>query len=261
MPLFDAHCHLQVSAFDPDRGEVFARARAVGVEGFVVCATEPGDWDAVEALAREQPGVIPAFGVHPWYLPEGLTPADWLPSLEKRLVAWPHAWVGEIGLDRSAGPPLESQEAAFVPQLELAGRLGRVSTLHCRRTWDRLNWYLARRVHREVPVVLHSFSASLPVAEQLLPLGAWFSFSGALTRSRNARLPVVFQALPRDRVLLETDSPDLLPEVLWKQTPGQRNESANLIHVLAQVARLWGCTPERAAEQLGENSRRIAGPP
>ena len=227
----------------------------------MVCATEPGDWDDVEALAATEGGVVPAFGVHPWYLPEGHTSANWLPELEERLLRWPGAWVGEIGLDRSAGPALELQEAAFAPQLELAGRLGRVCTLHCRRTWDRLNWYLARRKHREVPVVLHSFSASLPVARQLLELNAWFSFSGALTRSRNARLPEVFKALPRDRVLLETDAPDLLPEALWRENPRGRNECAHVVHVLTVAARLWECTLDQAAGQFWENSRQIAGLP
>jgi TatD DNase family protein len=257
MPLFDAHCHLQASAFAADREGVFARARQAGVEAFVVCSTEPGDWDDVEALARTQPGVIPAFGVHPWYLPEGQTSSNWLGPLEERLQAWPHAWVGEIGLDRTAGPDLVLQEAAFEPQLALAGRLGRVCTLHCRRTWDRLNWYLARRKHREVPVVLHSFSASWPVADELLHLNAWFSFSGALTRTRNLRLPEVFKALPRDRVLLETDSPDLLPQALWRADPQRANESAYITEVLEVAASLWGVDRDEAAQQIWTNSRAI----
>jgi len=177
--------------------------------------------------------------------------------LEQRLRAWPQSWVGEIGLYRTAGPDLALQEAAFEPQLALAGRLGRVCTLHCRRTWDRLNWYLARRKHREVPVVLHSFSASWPVAAELLELNAWFSFSGALTRTRNTRLPEVFKALPRDRVLLETDSPDLLPQALWRANPHRPNESAHITEVLEVAASLWGVDLEEAREQFWTNSRSI----
>jgi TatD DNase family protein len=195
MDLFDTHCHLQASRLAALGPGLFDRARAAGVRGFFVMATEPGDWDDVENLARTQAGVVPAFGVHPWYLPEGQSSA-WLASLEARLVATPGAWVGEIGLDRTAGPPLDRQEEAFAPQLVLAGRLGRPASLHCRRTWDRLGWYLGRRKHLDVPVVLHSFGGSVDVARQFLDYNAYFSFSGALTRTRNARLPEVVKFAP-----------------------------------------------------------------
>jgi len=258
-PLFDTHCHLHVSALAALGPGLFHRARAAGVEGFGVMATEPGDWDAVEALADAQPGVWPAFGVHPWYLPEGQGPADWLGPLEARLRGRPGAWVGEIGLDRTAGPPLEVQEEAFAPQLDLAGRLGRPASLHCRRTWDRLAWYLARRRHPEVPVVLHSFGGSVDVARQFLGFNAYFSFSGALTRTRNARLPEVVRFLPRDRVLIETDSPDLLPQDRWREDPNRPNEPTYLPDVLDRLASLWDLPAPEAARVVERNTRALIG--
>jgi TatD DNase family protein len=256
--LFDTHCHLQASVLAALGGGLFDRARAAGVRGFCVMSTEPGDWDAVAALADTHPGVLPAFGAHPWYLPEG-RPETWLAALETRLTENPHAWVGEIGLDRTAGPPLDVQERAFAPQLDLAGRLGRPASLHCRRTWDRLGWHLSRRPHREVPVVLHSFGGSVDVARQMLGLNAWFSFSGALTRTRNARLPEVVRFLPRDRVLIETDSPDLLPQDLWRADPSRPNEPAHLVEVLRRLAELWGVDAEAAAAILETNTKNLTG--
>lgn len=258
MRLYDTHCHLQASVLQALGPGLYDRARDAGVTGFIVMATEPGDWDDVAALADTTPSVLPAFGVHPWYLPEG-TSDDWLGSLEARLRARPQAWVGEIGLDRTAGPPLVLQEAAFEPQLALAGRLGRPASLHCRRTWDRLGWYLARRPHPEVPVVLHSFGGSVDVARQFLGYNAWFSFSGALTRTRNARLPEVVKFLPRDRVLIETDSPDLLPQDLWRTAPHRPNEPAHLVEILARLASLWGLDTESAAALLEENTKKLTG--
>jgi len=256
--LFDTHCHLQASVLAALGGELFSRAGAAGVAGFVVCATEPGDWEAVRALAEARPQVLPAFGVHPWYLPE-TGPEPWLGPLEALLNRFPGAWVGEIGLDRTSGPPLGRQEEAFAPQLALAGRLGRPASLHCRRTWDRLGWHLARRHHLEVPVVLHSFGGSLAVARQLLDLNAYFSFSGALTRDRNQRLPEVVKYLPRDRVLIETDSPDLLPQALWRENSGRPNEPAFLTEVLARLANLWGLSLDQSAQILETNTRKLTG--
>lgn len=256
MRLFDTHCHLQARVLAALGDGLFERADAAGVAGFIVMATAPDDWDAVAALAVRRPEVVPAFGSHPWYLPdEPLT--RWLPALEARLTATPRAWVGEIGVDRTAGPPLERQEEAFAPQLELAGRLGRPASLHCRRTWDRLGWYLARRRHHEIPVVLHSFGGSVDVARQFLDYHAYFSFSGALTRTRNERLPEVVRFLPRDRVLIETDSPDLLPQNLWRENPDRPNEPAYMVETLNRLAALWGLAPDAAADILEANTRRL----
>jgi TatD DNase family protein len=257
MRLFDTHCHLQASVLRSQTG-LFGRASAAGVAGFVVCATEPGDWDDVAALAKAHRAVLPAFGVHPWYQPEG-PPEQWLGGLEAVLLSHPRAWVGEIGLDRTAGPPLELQEQVFAPQLALAGRLGRPASLHCRRTWDRLGWHLGRRSHPEVPVVLHSFGGSVDVARQFLGYNAYFSFSGSLTRERNQRLPEVVRFLPRDRVLIETDSPDLLPQDLWREDPDRPNEPAHLVLVLRRLAGLWGLSVEAAAGILETNVEKLVG--
>ncbi len=258
MRLYDTHCHLQASVLRALGTGLYERAREAGVAGFAVMSTGPGDWHDVERLAEARPQVLPAFGVHPWYLPDG-GPETWLGPLETLLQAHPGAWVGEIGVDRTAGPPLERQEAAFAPQLALAGRLGRVASLHCRRTWDRLGWHLARRERPEVPVVLHSFGGSVDVARQFLGFNAFFSFSGALTRDRNQRLPEVVRFLPRDRVLIETDSPDLLPQRLWRENPDRPNEPAYLTEVLHRLADLWNLSPGETAEILEANTRKLTG--
>lgn len=258
MRLYDTHCHLQASVLQPMGQGLYDRAAQAGVAGYVVCSTEPGDWPDVRALADRYPQVLPAFGVHPWYQPEG-SPNLWLGDLEALLKAHPQAWVGEIGVDRTAGPPLEQQEEVFAPQLALAGKLGRPASLHCRRTWDRLGWHLARRPYPDVPVVLHSFGGSVDVARQFLGYNAYFSFSGSLTRDRNQRLPEVVKFLPRDRVLIETDSPDLLPQALWRENPDRPNEPAHLVHVLDRLAGLWGLPPEEAADLLENNCKKLAG--
>jgi len=220
-------------------------------------ATAPDDWDDVESVCAVSDGWIPAFGAHPWYLPD--LPLDQvLLRLEERLQFHPEAWAGEIGLDRTAGPPLALQEEWFAPQLKLAGTYQRPASLHCRRTWDRLGWYLKRRSALDVPVVCHSFGGSVAAAKQMLDLNAYLSFSGSVTRLRNERLPEVVRFVPRDRVLIETDSPDLLPEELWRQNPGKANEPANLTYVLKRIAELWGLTPEAAAEILETNFRKLA---
>ena len=95
------------------------------------------------------------------------------------------------------------------------------------------------------------------MARQFLGYNAYFSFSGSLTRTRNLRLPEVVKCLPRDRVLIETDSPDLLPQALWRQAPDRPNEPAHLTEILQRLADLWGLSPGETSLILGENTRRL----
>jgi TatD DNase family protein len=106
-------------------------------------------------------------------------------------------------------------------------------------------------------VILHSYGGSVEVARQFLDYHAYFSFSGALTRTRNQRLPEVAKFLPRDRVLIETDSPDLLPQALWQSDPDRPNEPAFLTEILNRLAELWESSTEDTARTLEENTRRL----
>ena len=88
--------------------------------------------------------------------------------------------------------------------------------------------------------VLHSYSGSSELVEQLAKLGAYFSFSGSITYHRNRRGHKAVMAVPPYRLLIETDSPDLMP-VLPSSQPDDAaapNEPANLVHVLRKIAEL-----------------------
>ena len=97
------------------------------------------------------------------------------------------------------------------------------------------------------------------MARQFLDHHAYFSFSGALTRTRNQRLPEVIRFLPKDRVLIETDSPDLLPQDLWRENPDRPNEPAFLSEVLLRLSSLWESSVEETAAQLEQNTLHLTG--
>lgn len=99
MRLFDAHCHLQDERLVTRAAAVFEAAGREGVAGFCCCGTEEGDWGAVADLAAAHPGIVPAYGLHPWYISP--RSPDWSAALAARLAANPRAAVGEIGLDHA----------------------------------------------------------------------------------------------------------------------------------------------------------------
>ncbi|MBU4459286.1 MAG: TatD family hydrolase [Verrucomicrobia bacterium] len=259
MDLFDAHAHLQDAAFAADLDGVFRRAAAAGVRRVVVNGTSPRDWDAVAALAARTAAVAPAFGVHPWF-PDGL-PADWLDDLARRLAADSAATVGEIGLDTAVEPRDDRlQEEVFLAQLRLARNLRRPATLHCRRAWGRMLELLRAEGPHPVGLVLHSYGGGADLVPQLAALNACFSFSGTITYTRNTRSAAAARAVPPDRLLAETDAPDLPPEgAPAGPAGGPANEPANLPLVVAAIARARGVSMASAAALTSANAARLFG--
>jgi TatD DNase family protein len=254
----DSHNHLQ----DPRLGNpapVIAAMRAAGVGRCVVNATCEADWAAVGALALAHPDFIsPAFGIHPW---KAHTAADgWRERLAKLLEIHPHASIGECGLDQwIASPPLEIQRPVFQYQLQLAREMRRPVTIHCLKAWGPLFETFA-----ECPppprFLMHSFGGSIETARRLLPLGAYFSFSGHFLHPRKAAVLEVFRQLPHDRILLETDAPDMLPpdEIISHPLPENLNHPANLPTIGRALAAALGMSAGGLAELTRVNAAASA---
>ena len=209
--LIDAHNHLQDERFAGRQDELVEAARAAGVKGMMVNGSYESDWPAVAALAMRYPGfVIPNFGYHPWYLHEHSP--DALAILRARLLEFPDAGVGEIGLDRwKPGLAWEGQESMFLDQLALATELNRWASIHCLRAWGRLLELLSTHARPTRGFILHSYGGSAELIRPLAELGAYFSFPGYFARPDKAAKCEVFRHVPPDRLLVETDAPDQLP--------------------------------------------------
>jgi TatD DNase family protein len=250
----DAHNHLQDARLG-DPGPVIAAMKAAGVSQCVVNATRESDWPTVGNLATLEPGFVsPAFGIHPW---QAHTAASgWQERLKALLEKHPHASIGECGLDQwISHPPIDVQHPVFIDQLRLSRELERPLTIHCLKAWGALF-----EAFTEVPpptrFLMHSFGGSIETARRLIPLGAYFSFSGHFLHPRKQAVLEVFRQLPPDRILLETDAPDMLPpgEVITHFLPENRNHPANLPAIGQVLAAALGMTPEHLAELTRENA-------
>jgi len=252
----DSHNHLQ----DPrlgDAGPVIAAMREAGVGHCVVNATSEADWAAVEKLALAHPDFIsPAFGIHPW---KAHTAEDeWIERLACLLEKHPQASIGECGLDQwVSSPPLEIQRPVFMAQLELAREMRRPVTIHCLKAWGPLMDALA-----ECPpprFLMHSYGGSIESARRLLPLGAFFSFSGHFLHPRKAAVLEVFRQLPRDRILMETDAPDMPPpdEIITHPLPQKLNHPANLSVIGSGLAAALGMEAQALANLTRVNAESL----
>ncbi len=252
--LIDTHCHLDDPAFDADRGEVLARARAAGVEALVIPSVTLEGIPAARALAERHPGIYTAVGIHPH--------AAKTFSLEAlaQLRAWAQSpkvvAIGEIGLDFFRDlSPRAVQRDAFRAQLELAGELGLPVIIHQRQASEEVmeeleRWMAGRPSARGV---LHAFSGDLTMARAAVAWGFALGIGGPITYPRSERLREAVRAVGLAALVLETDAPYLPPQ----PHRGQRNEPAYLRWVVEALARVLGAPEEEIAAQTSRNARRL----
>lgn len=252
MELIDSHSHFDDEAFEPDRAQALERARAAGVSRQVLPGVSARLWPRLRAVSTSFPGLYPAYGLHPCYLPEHR------PEHVRELSGWlererPVA-VGECGLDLYLeGLDTAAQERLFLQQLRLARDYGLPVIVHARRAVDQVMKCI-RRIG-SLRGVIHSFSGSLDQAMRLRELGFVVSFGGPVTHERARRLHRLVAALPADGFLLETDAPDQP----GAGHVGQRNEPAWLPEVLQAVARLRDEAPEIVADSTTRNACALFG--
>jgi len=249
--LFDSHAHLDAAEFDGDRDDVIARARSAGVAEMLVPAVSASGWRALHTLCEAQPGLYPAYGLHPCHL-AGHADHD-LAALADWLRGHPAVAVGECGLDfHEPGLDHERQLHFLRGQFEIAHGFDLPLVLHARRAFEQVIVEL-RRFGKPLRGVVHSFSGSAEQARELRRLGFSVGIGGPVTHERAQRLRKLVAELPIESLLLETDAPDQ-PDAAHR---GQRNEPAHLVEVLACVAGLRGSPPEVIADATAANARRL----
>ena len=265
MKLYDAHNHLQDVRLDSQRGAVLRTAVEQGVAVMVVNGTSEGDWSEVAVLADRRSEIRPAYGLHPWFTSER---ADgWEQRLINMLNADPNASVGEIGLDRwIEGHDIDDQESVFHSQLEIARELNRPATIHCLKAWGRLMDVLRSARIPERGFLLHSYGGPSELIHELSELGARFSISGYFAHARKTKQREVLRRVSIDRLLLETDAPDMQPPDEWNRFPlvdpdGRPcNHPANIRAVYEFGSEMFGMSIEALADVVGRNFCELFGP-
>lgn len=263
-PLLDAHLHLQDPRLQPGLDAIVAALRRRGIARWVVAGTREADWPEVARLAERYPEVMPCFGLHPWHVAD--RGPDWEAGLAARLARPGVAAVGEIGLDKwIRDPRIDDQEAVFRAQLRLAARFELPVVIHCLKAWGRLLAVLRDESPPPAGFLLHSYAGPDELAGEFVALGGYFSFSGHFLHPRKAGVVETFRRLPADRLLVETDAPDMrLPEEreicpLHSAAGEPINHPANLPAVYEGLAAALGLDAVSLAGQVARNFGRLFG--
>ncbi len=235
--IFDTHSHYADSAFDGDRDELLAALPDKGVRFAALAGSSMQDSAENVALAQKYGYIYAAVGVHPESVDE--TPSDYREKLTELVKSSEKVRaIGEIGLDyHYENYDRDKQILFFRQQLELARELSLPVIVHSRNasedTLDILKEY------RPAGVV-HCFSGSAEVAREVIKLGMYIGFTGVLTFKNAKKALRALEAVPPDRLLLETDCPYMAPEPLR----GRRCDSSMICYTAEKAAQIKGVSTQ-----------------
>lgn len=245
----DTHAHYDDEAFDTDRYELLDRLFSENCQRIVSLGCDIKKSRFELELAEKYDGLYAAVGVHP---ENCINESDDYITELKILAAHPKACaIGEIGLDYYwAGYDRERQINFFREQLELAAELDLPVCIHSREcTKDMLD------ILREYKPngVMHCFSGSTEVAEEILSFGMMISFTGMITFKNSKKAVEACRVIPIERIMLETDCPYMSPV----PHRGERNDSGNLIYTAQKIAEIKGLTTEETIRICNDNAERF----
>lgn len=251
---FDSHCHVDEEQFDEDREEVLSRMKENGVTRCAVIGSDMETSRRAAAFAAAHSGIVAAGGYHPHEASR--FQEDDLNELRDMYRSGRISVIGEIGLDFYYDhSPRDVQRDVCIRQMELAWELNAPAAYHIRDAHQEMLEIMKSMKARLTGGIIHCFSGSAEIAKEYLKLGYFISFAGPLTFKKAPRLQEAARLIPKDRLLIETDSPYMAPEPVR----GRRNEPANVRYVGLKMAELRGEEPEEVAAYTTENAMRVYG--
>jgi TatD DNase family protein len=251
----DSHCHLSFQELRVQLPAILDAMRQSQVEQAICICTTLEEFPEVLALAEAHDNLFASVGVHPDN--EGVRE----PSVDElvQLAAHPKVVaIGETGLDyyRLNGRSIDDmawQRERFRVHIRAAQATGKPLVIHTRSSSEDTLAILKDEGAGKVRGVFHCFTEDLATAQAALDLGFYISFSGIVTFRNAQSIRDVALALPRDRVLIETDSPYLAP-VPYR---GKLNSPAYVPHVAQALAQLWDDSLENVARTTTANTRQL----
>ncbi|WP_241970428.1 TatD family hydrolase [Idiomarina seosinensis] len=253
---FDAGVNLTNKRLLSDLEGVLARAHDAGVERMLVIATNEQESQQAINLCEQYPGrLVATVGVHPHDASE--VSENYVDILEELARHPSVVAIGECGLDFNRNySPAADQQQVFTQQVLLANRLGLPLYLHERDAQQQQLEILNQHCAEHTVCLSHCFTGGPEQAQAYIKRGHWFGLTGWLCdERRNKELLEALQLLPRDKVVIETDAPFLLPRNI-KPRP-KMNEPSLLPFVGEGLAEGWSTALEEVAQVTLDNSTRL----
>ena len=249
--LIDTHCHITCDDLYTRIEEVCTNAKEANVTKMMIVCTNFTEYERAKALQSKEPERFDiALGFHPNDL-YAFSEADY-ERLEDLLKQHQLTALGEIGLDYHWDDVTkEDQKRGFVRQLELAKTYQIPILIHMREaTQDTLE---ILKQYAPIPGIMHCYSGSKEIAQELIKLGLYISFGGPLTFKNSRGAPQTAAAVPLDRLFVETDCPYLTPHPFR----GKQNEPRYVRYTFDKLCEIKGLDAQSVATQMQENYTKL----
>lgn len=252
--LFDTHVHLNADQYKEDLEEVINRALNEGISKMVVVGFDRPTIERAMELVEKYDFLYASVGWHPV---DAIDMKDedllWIEELAShpKVVA-----IGEMGLDYHWDKsPKDVQKEVFRRQIQLAKRVKLPIVIHNRDATADIVEILKEEEAKDVGGIMHCFSGSPETAKECVEMNFYISLGGPVT-FKNAKKPKeVAEAIPLEKLLIETDCPYLAPHPYR----GKRNEPSYVKLVAEQIAEIKGISFEEVAKATTENAKKIFG--
>ncbi|MBQ8625546.1 MAG: TatD family hydrolase [Agathobacter sp.] len=252
--IFETHAHYDDNRFDDDREAMLSTLPESGIGVVINCAASArGNYATIE-LMQKYPHVYGALGIHP---------SD-IEDLNEDFYGWIHSQanqekivaIGEIGLDYywDKEPEVQkNQRYWFGRQIDLAKELGLPIIVHSRDAAADTMQVMKEHHAEALSGVIHCYSYSKEMAMEFIKMGYYIGVGGVITFKNAKKLVETVEAIPLDRILLETDCPYMAPEPYR----GKRNSSLYLPYVVEKIAALKGASTEEVERVTEANARAL----
>jgi len=257
MRLIDTHSHLFLEEFADDLEQVMDRAKSVGIERIYMPNIDSTTLESLLSVCGKYKGYcFPMVGLHPTSVNEGYRKE--LQIVKKELAApGKYVAVGEIGMDLYWDKTfLKEQQIVFDQHVCWALEYNLPIVIHCRDAFNEIYELLSPYKETSLKGIFHSFTGTVDEAFRFMEFSNFlFGINGVVTFKKSTLPEVLKEALPLQRLVMETDSPYLAPV----PNRGKRNESAFMINTIQKVAEIYQTELEEVGEITSNNALNLFG--
>tara|TARA_Y100000768_G_scaffold267395_1_gene204280 strand:- start:1631 stop:2392 length:762 start_codon:yes stop_codon:yes gene_type:complete len=241
--MIDSHCHLDHEPLLSDLTNVLQRSKDVGIKKLLTISTSFESFSKVKELVNRDEMIYGTIGIHPHETSTNVISANEIINNlnnNKKIIG-----IGETGLDFYYNNSEKNKQiVSFKKHIEASIKTNIPLIVHSRNaeneTFEILNDYKKENIK----ILMHCFTGSKEFSKKLLSFNSYFSASGIITFKNSFDLQETFKSIPKENILIETDSPFLAPV----PKRGKKNEPSFIDFTAAKLAEIKNISKKELIE-------------